>query len=412
MRQLKKVLVAAMVTSLLGMCLPVNVFAATKTKSISSVSIKVGLDIESGDRLPGINTETATGTYCVVNSDRYGIDDVEWVTSDSKDMTIGEEPKMKVTLGAKYVGDDEYSFKGSYQSSNVKVSGGTFVSASKRGSGDQLVVTLKVNAIKGEYDAPEEAYWKSSGIGGARWTEVEDSSDAYDVYLYRGSTVVKKVEGLKATSYNFYPYMTKEGTYTFRVRTVPYTETEKKYAKKSDWVESDEYYLPKEKVSDGSGQDNGAPGSTEQVGWIQSNGIWYYKYPDGTYLKDSWSKINDRWYLFNNSGAMTTGWQLKNSLWYYLNPGSGEMLTGWIQLNDKWYYLNPSADNGVEGAMVTGWIAYNGRQYYADSSGAMVQGWYQVDGNWYYFYPGDGSKAVNTTIDTFPVDVNGIWHRP
>ena len=41
----------------------------------------------------------------------------------------------------------------------------------------------------------------------------------------------------------------------------------------------------------------------------------------------------------------------------------------------------------------------------------MAEGWTQVDKNWYYFYPGYGYKAVNTTIDTFYVDANGIWKK-
>lgn len=413
MRNLKRAAVSVLIAALLGMCLPVNALASSKAKTIPSVSLRVGLDIESGDRLPDINTSEASGTYCVSNNERYDIDDVEWITSDSKDMTIGEEPKMRVTLGANYVGEDEYTFKGTYRDSNVKITGGTFISASRKDGGSQLVVTLRVKAIKGKYEAPDEAYWKDSGIGSARWSQVEDSSETYDVFLYRGNSVVKKVEGIKATSYNFYPYMTKEGTYSFKVRTVPRTETEKKYGKNSDWTESDEYYLAKEKVSDGSGQEDGnSPGNTGQVGWIKDNESWYYKYPDGTYLKNTWSRISDKWYLFDGTGVMLTGWQQKNSLWYYLNSPSGEMCTGWRKNGDKWYYLNPSTTEGVEGAMKTGWIHHNDRWYYTDRTGVMVEGWYQVDGNWYYFYPGEGSKAVSTTIDTFPVDANGIWHRP
>ena len=61
--------------------------------------------------------------------------------------------------------------------------------------------------------------------------------------------------------------------------------------------------------------------------------------------------------------------------------------------------------------MVTGWINYNNKWYYADSSGAMLEGWQQGGGNWYYFYPGDGSKAVNTTINGFAVDGNGVWRK-
>ena len=44
-------------------------------------------------------------------------------------------------------------------------------------------------------------------------------------------------------------------------------------------------------------------------------------------------------------------------------------------------------------------------------NGAMMEGWNQVGENWYYFYPGSGNMAVNTTIDTFYVDQNGIWKK-
>ena len=65
-----------------------------------------------------------------------------------------------------------------------------------------------------------------------------------------------------------------------------------------------------------------------------------------------------------------------------------------------------------EGAMVkNSWVTQNGRTYYMNSEGVMAEGWYEIAGQWYYFYPGDGSKAVNTTIDTFYVDANGVWIR-
>jgi glucan-binding YG repeat protein len=201
-----------------------------------------------------------------------------------------------------------------------------------------------------------------------KWSSVDNSSGAYDVYLYRGSSIIKKVEKLKATTYNFFPYMTKAGTYSFKVRTVPYTESEQKYGKNSEWTESGEVYLPQEKVSDGSGQDNSAV-ANGQVGWIKTGNIWYYRYPDGTYQKNNWAKINNKWYLFDSNGGMVTGWQQRNNIWYFLNS-DGAMTTGWVVSNNKWYYLNQSTTSGVEGAMITGWINYNNKWYYTDSTGA------------------------------------------
>ena len=408
MKHFKRLVALASVVSLLGLSIPFESLAAVKT--ITSVTIYAGLEeLESGETLPSedrFKMNEATGNYVYTNNDRYEVTEVDWITSDTKEMKVGSEPKMKVTLRA--TNSDEYAFKGGYQSSNISIKGGTYVSASRSGS-DTLYVTFTFKPIKGTYESPEDAYWRESGYGNAKWSSVDNSSGAYDVYLYRGSSIVKKVEKLKATSYNFFPYMTKAGTYSFKVRTVPYTESEQKYGKNSDWTESDEVYLPEEKVSDGSGQDNGTP-TSGQVGWIKNGNSWYYRYPDGTYHKNNWAKINNKWYLFDSNGAMVTGWQQRNNLWYFLNS-DGAMTTGWIVSNNKWYYLNPSTTSGVEGAMATGWVNYNNKWYYTDSSGVMQEGWKQVDGNWYYFYPGEGSKAVNTTISGFPVDGNGIWRK-
>ncbi|MDR1769235.1 MAG: N-acetylmuramoyl-L-alanine amidase family protein [Hungatella sp.] len=408
MRHFKRLVALASMVSLLGLSIPFESLAAVKT--IPSVTIYAGLEeIDSGETLPAessFETNKGTGNYVYTNNDRYEVTDLDWVTSDTKEMKVGSEPKMKVTLRA--TNSDEYAFKGGYQSSNVSIKGGTYVSASRSGS-DTLYVTFTFKPIKGTYDSPEDAFWRESGYGNAKWSSVDNSSGAYDVYLYRGSSVVKKVEKLKATSYNFYPYMTKAGTYSFKVRTVSYTESEQKYGKNSDWTESNEVYVPQEKVSDGSGQDDNAV-ANGQVGWIKTGNVWYYRYPDGTYQKNNWAKINNKWYLFDANGAMVTGWQQRNNVWYYLN-NDGAMTTGWIVSNNKWYYLNPSTTSGVEGAMLIGWINYNNKWYYTDSTGAMQEGWRQVDGNWYYFYPGEGSKAVNTTISGFPVDGNGIWRK-
>ena len=409
MKCIKKLVAIVSALGVLTAGIPFESMAAT-VKTISSVTINVGLEeITTGETLPSetsFSTTSESGNYVYSNNSRYEVSDLDWITSDSKEMKIGSEPKMKVTLHA--TDSDEYAFKGGYQSSNITIKGGTYVSASRSGT-DTLYVTFTFKPVKGTYDSPEDAYWRESGYGNAKWSSVDNSSDAYDVYLYRGSTIVKKVEKLKATSYNFYPYMTKAGTYSFKVRTVPYTDAESKYGKNSDWTESDEVYLPQEKVSDGSGQDSDSASSGE-VGWIKNGELWSYRYPDGSYIKNNWSKINDRWYLFDNNGAMLTGWQQKGDKWYYMN-NDGSMVTGWISSNNKWYYCNPSTTSGTEGVLTTGWISYNNKWYYADSNGVMQEGWKQVSGNWFYFYPGEGSKAVNTTISGFTVDGEGIWRK-
>ncbi len=391
-------------------------FGATKT--ITSVSIRVGTDTRAGETLNeniSVYSHTSmsqSGTYGATNSSRYYLQDAEWTSSTKKTMTVGEEPRMKLYLA---VEDTNYAFKGTYSSGNVSVKGGTFMSARKDSQG-RLEVTVRLDGIRGAYNPPIDARWKDSGYGRAEWVADEKNqsmtSGYYDVYLYRGNGVVKKLEAYQGTSYNFYPYMTQKGTYSFKVRTVPYTDIQKKYGEKSTWIESDEVYIDAEHVSDGTGQVDGngiSTGVAAQVGWVQSDETWYYRYPDGSYQKDSWLKLNEKWYLFDKDGRMLTGWQTKDGLGYYLRD-SGQMITGWIKRGDNWYYLNTAAD-GVEGAMHVGWLQNNGKRYCLGPNGTMLEGWNQVDGNWYYFYPGSGNMAVNTTIDTFYVDTNGVWKK-
>lgn len=414
MKRLKKMISIVIAAANLAMVMPMSAYASS---AITSVSIRIDSDLEPGDRLPDITVEdrsgggsTSSGNEIVVSTSnsKYYIRDAEWVTSGNRDMDVGEQPKMKIKITP--TDEDSHYFKGSYSSSNISIKNGTYVSARK--SGDDLEVTLKVTAIEGTYDPPEDAYWRDSGYGKARWKEGDISSNYFDVFLYRGGSVVKKVEGYKGTSYDFYPYMTKAGTYSFKVRAIPYTDSQKKYAKKSEWTESDDMYINDEHVSDGRGQDsgNGSPAGTTQVGWIQQSGTWYYKYPDGSYQKNSWAKINDKWYLFDSTGRMLTGWQNRNNQYYFLN-NSGDMFTGWYKDGNKWYYLNQNPGD-QEGMMCkNSWINQNGKTYYVNNDGVMVEGWYQVAGQWYYFYPGEGSKAVNTYIDGFYVDANGVWNR-
>lgn len=386
--------------------------AAAADHVVSSVTIRVSSNLEPGDTLPDIGTEsTSVGEGDVsisCSTDKYTIDRAEWVTSTSKEMKVGDQPEMKVWLKA----GANYYFKGSYRSSNVTIKSGSFVSA-KREDADTLLVRLRVNAVKGDFSAPEDAYWKENTKGTARW-EKPDSGDTgkYEVVLRRGSAKVHTVE-TTATSYNFYPYMTTEGTYSFRVRTIAKSSKDESYGKKSDWTESDELYIAKEDVSDGSGRTDmvsSSPTGNTRTGWQHLDNYWYYYYPDGTYQKDSWLQVNGRWYLFQNDGKMLKGWQKKGSQTYFLAE-SGEMQVGWLQSAGRWYYFNPTPDN-YEGAMFKNqWANVNGKLYYFNGDGVMVEGWNQVDGNWYYFYPGDGSRATDTWIDTFYVDSDGIWRR-
>ena len=408
--KMNRILALALSTALISSVGAQTAFASTY---INSASITLDIDLMDGEDLPhldyGITGESGLEVR-IPNNTRYDIINAEW-SKDVDAVEMGKTYNLKVTLDAQ----GDYEFRSSYSSSKITVKGGTFVSARRGNSSDELVVTIKTKKAEGILDIPDDADWKSMKynnpkFGYAGWDKVKDA--AYDVYLYRNGKVVHRVEDLKTTTYNFYPYMTKEGDYSFRVRAVPSTTEMESYAEKSEWSYSDELYVDEDEVSDGTGQGQDQPGENdtpnisnpEQVGWIKSSGKWYFRYPDGSYLRNSWGKIGGIWYLFDTNGEMLTGWHNRNNHFYYMD-NSGAMRTGWLFDKNIWYYLNP------DGAMHTGWLTVDGKTYFMNESGAMQTGWKEVGGQYYYFYP-DGHKAVNEVISGFYVDVNGIWHRP
>ncbi len=447
----------ALTVVLLAGFLPVDVMAATKP--INTVSVKVNSKLEAGKSLPDIVIGSGSpedgGIIVTKDSANYTVVEAEWVDKPSEVLNAADQPRMTVTLEP--VDVSEHYFLASYKESNVKVSGGSFVSAKR--DGDNLVVTLRVNPIRGDYDMPKDAYWNEKNLGEAKWEPGENDSGYYEVQLLRDGKNVHKVDKTTSKNYNFYPYMTKAGDYSFKVRAIPGTDFQKKYGKKSDQLESGELQITDRYVSDGKGQQNAKStvkksSDDKTTGWFKEGDVWRYRYPNGELCTNGWGKINDLWYFFDGSGNMVTGWQQVgadyyhlhnngqmalgwnkiNGQWYFFRTeaegvhavGSmvssgwrvigpyyyffnkdGSLYTGWLQQDGKWYYLN-TVDNSLQGAMFTGWINRDEKTYFAEANGAIVEGWCQIDGQWYYFYPGSGEMARNTWIDGQYVDGDGV----
>ncbi len=459
MDQKMKRLTALVLAFLCVIVMPGEAWAATKP--MNTISIKISSKLKAGDRLPGIDIGTGNapdgGILVAQKGSHFTVTSASWVDSSSKETVAADEPRMSLVLEPDDV--SEYYFLANYKASSVKVSGGSFVSA--RRDGDNLVVTVKVNPIRGEYDSPRDVYWNEKKLGEAKWEKPENGSGYYEVQLLRNNKNVFKVEKTSATNYNFYPYMTQTGDYTIKIRTVPGTDFQKSYAKQSDWLESGPLVITDRYVSDGKGQQNAKStaikGTEDTVGWIKQGSEWKYRFPSGAFKTGGWERINDKWYYFDDAGIMIKGWKTiggfqyyfhengemalgwakVNNQWYYFRPekegsypeGSmfspgwrviagyyyyfnqdGSVFTGWLKDNDKWYYLN-TLDNSLQGAMFTGWIRRDEKTYFTDSNGEMVEGWYQIDGLWYYFRPGSGEMAFNTEIDGFYLDGDGVWRQ-
>ncbi len=137
--------------------------------------------------------------------------------------------------------------------------------------------------------------------------------------------------------------------------------------------------------------------------WILDNTGWWYKHTDGSYTKDGWEKINNKWYLFDSRGYMLYGWQYSSGAnWYYLGAeDDGSMKTGWVLTDGKWYYFNS------DGAMQVGWQKIDNEWYYFDNSGVMQTGWIKDNGKDYLLYS-NGVMAHDCSIYGYAINGQGV----
>lgn len=350
----KTMIKTALSAVLLAGIMTIPALAATKT--MSSVTVRVGAEATSYSN-DSINCDVSEsldsqqGNYAAVDSTKYSVRTAEWLSLADGGLRIGTEPEMRVYL---QMGDEDFRFSSNYTKKSAVIRGGTLLAAEK--INNELVLDIKLDPIEGRYAEPNFVTWTTAGYGPglASWgyqSEHGLTGDAFDVSLYRGNTLVKQLNEYQGTSYDFYPYMRKAGSYHVKVRAVPYSAAEKAHGKKSEWSESSGLSISEDQVSDGTGQ--GA--------WILQNDAWYFQNPDQSLQKDTWFMVNAKWYLLDAEGQMLTGFQTKD-----------------------------------------------GHTYYLDGKGIMTIGWSQIGGQWYYFYP-DGIMAANTTIDGFVIGANGVW---
>lgn len=355
-----------------------------------SVTVDSSTDLDNG---PGSVSASA-------DSSRYYVASCDFV--DNKELKAGDIPKVLIVLEAE--GDCYFS---SITSGKVSLEGATYSSAKRSKDYKTLELTVKLKAVKGTLGKVTDAYWGDDSLGKARW-EKADNASAYEVKLYRGDTMVHRVEKVSGTSYNFFPYMTKKGSYYFKVRAIPKNNKEDDYLSESDWIESGEQEIAtrdaERAVSKGKSDTSSAghPNSQDQRGWIHNKDGWWYRNADGSYTTNGWQWIDGKWYLFDMAGYMRTGWQTYNDKEYYLTS-NGDMKTGWFEDNRRWYYLNEN------GERTTGWVSLDGKWYYMNPDGTRASGWITWDGNWYYLNPNDGTMMTDTVIDNCYINSNGVW---
>lgn len=407
----RKILLSALTVALLSAFAAVPALAASKQK-IGSVRLNAKNRIETGGSITRdgvVQGDPAKGELGVwVNADSYQLESVRVTGGVGDNLPVGSVISVEAVLRTT---DSDRSFSQTLSESDVHLSDNAVKVTELRRSKTRLIVGLRFPGIKGDFAEPEGVSWQRGALGQASWREPANTSGSYELVLRRGGDIVKRVFGVTGNSYNFYPYMTKSGNYSFRIRTEA-----KGSGKSSGFTESETQKVNAAQVSNGQGavwdQTGKGDGSNiEKAGWIQSGGAWMYRFPDGSFKKDGFEKIEGKWYFFSSEGKMRTGWARAVSGWYYFAE-SGEMLSGWQDVNGKMYYLDADPDSPTYGKVAANELIVDGNKYYyALADGQRAKGWVQLGDHWSYFYPESGEMARNTTVDTFYVDADGAWRH-
>jgi uncharacterized protein YkwD len=134
------------------------------------------------------------------------------------------------------------------------------------------------------------------------------------------------------------------------------------------------------------------PSVCAEAKWVNVNGKYRYTTnSSGTkYYKNTWKKINGKYYYFNKKGYRKTGWLTYNGKKYYLNK-KGVRVTGFQTIKGKQYYFNS------KGVMITGWIKYQSNYYYLNSSGVVQTGLLQI-GDYVYYFDSTGRRVSDVHI--------------
>lgn len=402
-------------------------------KDISSISIRTNfsLDYETiqNEGVPDItynNEGNVDDMVFIYPTAKYEIESCEWYTQDTNEFEIGGMPKVVVYLVTKDYenvtsnnNDYYYRFLSSYSKSTCYISKGTFISATRL-STSNLKIVFSLQGLKGTFYPPENAYWEDER-GNARWDSPNIcDSGYYDLILYRDSSIVTRVDKFHGNSYNFSNYFTKEGDYSFKVRTTSGNDNQATYGKNSEYLEAGSIYIDEAMISSiasGGGVTNNS--GNINVGWSQLNNKWYFYRPDGVMVRNGWILWNNNWYYLDQNGEMKTGILNVNNRTYYL-ANDGAMVAGWINMNETYYYFDTTQGDNYGSMIKNSWVNYDNKYFYFDENGVMVTGWKQIadsQGNYgfYYFYPKGttqglyGYMAANTNIGGFQIGADGKW---
>ncbi len=294
---------------------------------ISGVSLTIDSSIHAGE--DNSNVEVTT------DDSEYEVDYVEVRNEPKERWCDGDKPRIKITLTTD---EEDYIFESGFSKNDVDLSGDEAEVTSVSRRKDKLTVSVTLAELEGDgddgYDL--EVYdlmWDESD-GSAYW-DGGDDTEWFEVRILRDGNALTSTLTADVALYNFAPYLTKSGNYTFKVRGV-YDDSHK-----GSWEESDAWQVSAEAAAAIS---DGIPADALTGVWLHDARGWWYRNADKSYTVNNWQRIDNKWYFFDEAGYMKTGWILWNGLWYYC---------------------------GTDGAMLSDATTPDG--YYVGSDGAWIQ---------------------------------------
>lgn len=324
-----------------AMAMPVCV--ATKIKSIK---LNVEASEEDYEGVPELDIVSTSKKYYV---DGYEvINDIEEETEDDSDSATGPGMKLsskqqkteqkqkrivekdkpftcEITLGA----EEEYTFD-TMSKADISINGfgANCIKASRKDSGQTLVLTVEFPEIKSLVGVVEMAGWNE--LNRAEWTGANNAT-MYILRLYKDGKAKSTNYVTAGTSFDFSPAMLKEGTYQYTVKATNATDTKgKKTESETLTVTAEQAAINREKYGlkydtydiDGPGDDRNAI----NTGWQKEGEKYWYRMNDGMYTQMNWMEIDNEWYFFDENGYMLANeWISWNGEQYYLGK-TGAML--------------------------------------------------------------------------------------
>ncbi len=201
--------------------------SAASRKKITTVKMTVTADIVLGGNISEQQAEVT------VKGDKIEVDQCEFI-NDGFQWYENDVPRLEVTLHCQ---DDYFDTKdGSYT-----IEGGTYVKQKKEDYNQTVTVTIDLPSA-GEFTQPVSSLnWTDGHV--ANWSK-SMGAGSYEVKLYRDGKGVGTARTTDQTSMELGGFLTKEGNYTFQVRTVNAKNPEKKGA----WVESSPNFVSGEQA--------------------------------------------------------------------------------------------------------------------------------------------------------------------